>query len=169
MLTLLSGKALRPYSKIILMVSGKSCIVPSTAVLPKTCIMTGVMSENSMTAIVPGVSPSLNIARRKSALDHPAIIHFVFFQGCRTAEPARQALDQAIKELALDCRVIEIDTTDGLSGAAMGRYPSPTILVNGRELFGPSQGSGACCRVYPAGSLEPAVLAAELGAALGLA
>jgi hypothetical protein len=99
-------------------------------------------------------------------MDRPATIHFVFFQGCPTAEPARQALHRAIREMALDCRVIEVDTTDGLSGDAMGRYPSPTILVNGRELFGPSQGSAACCRVYPADSFETGVLAAELHAAL---
>ena len=100
-------------------------------------------------------------------MDRPATIHFVFFRGCPTAEPARQALHRAIREMALDCRVIEVDTTDGLSGDAIGRYPSPTILVNGRELFGPTQGSAACCRIYPADSFKPGVLTAELNDALG--
>lgn len=102
-------------------------------------------------------------------MHHAAKIHFVYFQGCPTAEPARQALNKAIKELNLDCQVIDVDTTGGLPGNAMGRYPSPTILVNGRELFGPTQGTAACCRVYPADSFEPGVLAAELRAALKLA
>ncbi|MCJ7556178.1 MAG: hypothetical protein MUP90_04600 [Gammaproteobacteria bacterium] len=102
-------------------------------------------------------------------MHHPVKIHFVYFQGCPTAEPARQALKQAIKELNLDCQVIDVDTTGGRSGNVMGRYPSPTILVNGRELFGPTRGSAACCRVYPAGSFERGVLATELSAALELA
>jgi len=102
-------------------------------------------------------------------MHYPVKIHFVYFQGCPTAETARHALDQAIKELNLDCQVIDVDTMGGLSGNAMCRYPSPTILVNGRELFGSTQGSAACCRVYPAGSFEPGVLAAELSVALQLA
>ena len=100
-------------------------------------------------------------------MHHPAKIHFVYFQGCPTAEPARQALNRAIKELHLDCQVIDVDTTGGVSGGELAHYPSPTILVNGRELFGSALGSAACCRVYPTGSFEPGVLAAELSAALG--
>jgi hypothetical protein len=50
----------------------------------------------------------------------------------------------------------------------MEKYPSPTILVNGTELFGPTEGEAACCRVYPAGSLEPASIASEIKAALAV-
>ena len=66
----------------------------------------------------------------------------------------------------MDSPIIDIDTTGGNFTGGMEKYPSPTILVNGAELFGPTEGEAACCRVYPAGSLEPASMASAIKAAL---
>lgn len=93
-------------------------------------------------------------------------IKFVYFKGCPLAGPARTALTEALDRLGLDCPVIEIDTTSAESSGGMDKYPSPTILVNGTELFGPTEGEAACCRVYPAGSLEPAAIAGAIKAAV---
>lgn len=95
-------------------------------------------------------------------------IQFVYFKGCPLAAPARTALMAALDQLALDCPVVDVDTTGGGSHGGMEKYPSPTILVNGRELFGPTEGEAACCRVYPAGSLEPAAMVAALKTALAI-
>jgi hypothetical protein len=95
-------------------------------------------------------------------------IQFVYFKGCPLADPARAALHEALDQLGLDCPVVEIDTTGGNVSGAMEKYPSPTILVDGMELFGPTEGEAACCRVYPAGSLEPASIARAIKSALAV-
>ena len=96
------------------------------------------------------------------------IIKFVYFKGCPLADPARAALNKALDQLSLDCPIVEIDTTGGNFPGSMEKYPSPTILVNGTELFGSTEGEAACCRVYPAGSLEPASIASAIKAALAV-
>ncbi len=95
-------------------------------------------------------------------------IKFVYFKGCPLAGPARTALTEALDRLGLDCPVIEIDTTSAEPSGEMNKYPSPTILVNGTELFGPTGSEAACCRVYPPGSLEPASIASAIKAAVAL-
>ena len=95
-------------------------------------------------------------------------IKFVYFKGCPLADPARTALKKALDQLSLDCPVVDIDTTGGNFTEGMEKHPSPTILVNGTELFGPTEGEAACCRVYPAGSLEPASIASAIKAALAV-
>jgi hypothetical protein len=96
----------------------------------------------------------------------PVEIHFVYFQGCPIADKARTALSLAIRQLELDCEIVEVDTAQAESHDPLARLPSPSILVNGRELYGESHGEASCCRVYPAGSLSPRELAGEIRKAL---
>lgn len=95
-------------------------------------------------------------------------IKFIYFTGCPLADPARSALTDALEQLGLDCPILEIDTTGGNSTGGMENYPSPTILVNGKELFGSTRGEAACCRVYPPGTLEPGNMVRALKAALAV-
>ena len=74
------------------------------------------------------------------------------FEGCPHAPVLRQRLDEALRALgvtvtpvAIDLRVLR-QADDPRSG-----FGSPTILVNGRDLFGmatPSCAQDPACRLY---------------------
>ena len=95
-------------------------------------------------------------------------IQFIYFQDCPLAGPARRALRDALDTLGLECPVVEVDTSAENSTGGMDSYPSPTVLVNGKDLFGAARGEAACCRVYPPGALEAAGMTRALKAALGI-
>jgi hypothetical protein len=109
-----------------------------------------------------------NLQGWNQGMPGPIEIHFVYFQGCPIAPEARLALSAAVEKLGLDCRIVDVDTVHAAANDPMAHYPSPTFLVNGRELFGNAQGEASCCRIYPAGSLEPRALATEIKHALDL-
>ncbi|MGH9384407.1 MAG: hypothetical protein ACRD2N_09000 [Vicinamibacterales bacterium] len=61
---------------------------------------------------------------------------FLTREGCEQTTTMRARLDEALKALKLpaDYQVIDVDalpTTD-----ARGGYPTPTVLYDGRDLFG---------------------------------
>lgn len=106
--------------------------------------------------------------KKTSAMPSQTEIKFIYFTGCPLADPARKALEHALDLLGLECPIIEIDTTGGASPGGMEKYPSPTILVNGRDLFEATRGEAACCRVYPPGALEAQNMARALKVTLSL-
>ena len=56
---------------------------------------------------------------------------------CANVDNARQLLRSALTELSLDEEVEEKE----------GAYPSPTILIDGRDVMGRPDGIGASCRL----------------------
>lgn len=79
-------------------------------------------------------------------------IEFVSFAGCPHAPILRQRLDEALQELGVTVTPVAIDleylcqAEDRRSG-----FGSPTILVDGLDLFGlesPSAAEDPACRLY---------------------
>ncbi len=56
---------------------------------------------------------------------------------CANVDGARRLLHQCLRELRLHVDVAEKE----------GEFPSPTILVNGREVMGPPASQEAACRL----------------------
>jgi hypothetical protein len=80
------------------------------------------------------------------------VIEFVSFEGCPHAPALRQRLDEALQELGVTDTPIEVNLErlyqahDPRSG-----FGSPTILVDGLDLFGmesPSVAEDPACRLY---------------------
>ena len=86
-------------------------------------------------------------------------IELIYFPGCPNVAAAREALGRAFSALNLPPQWTEFQTDDpALPDHARG-YGSPTILVDGRDVFGgEGPGSASSCRLYldelgrPAGS-----------------
>jgi hypothetical protein len=80
------------------------------------------------------------------------VIEFLSFEGCPHAPILRQRLDDALQELGVTVAPITIDL-DQLFRAKDLRsgFGSPTILVNGLDLFGresPLVAEDPACRLY---------------------
>jgi hypothetical protein len=64
-------------------------------------------------------------------------IELLHVPGCANLENARQLLSSTLSELGLDEQIEEEE----------GSYPSPTILVDGRDVMGRPEATGASCRL----------------------
>jgi hypothetical protein len=64
-------------------------------------------------------------------------IQLLHVPGCANVEMARRVLQSSLSELGFDARVEEHE----------GAYPSPTILVDGRDVMGEAEADGASCRL----------------------
>jgi hypothetical protein len=64
-------------------------------------------------------------------------IELLHVSGCAHVEDARRLLRSSLTELGLDEQVEE----------KQGAYPSPTILVDGRDVMGRPEATGASCRL----------------------
>lgn len=80
------------------------------------------------------------------------VIEFLSFDGCPHAPVLRSRLDEALHALGMTVTPVALDllslyqANDFRSG-----FGSPTILVNGLDLFGmesPSFGQDPACRIY---------------------
>ena len=65
------------------------------------------------------------------------IIELLQVPGCPNAETARRTLNECLDELGLGVPVLE----------RVGDYPSPSVLVNGLDVMGRQELSGAACRL----------------------
>ena len=78
-------------------------------------------------------------------------IELLYFDGCPTYRPAQESLEQALSEEGINAR-IELLAVNTDEEAQRMQFPgSPTIRVNGRDLFPapvPLDG-GLGCRMYP--------------------
>jgi len=80
------------------------------------------------------------------------VVEFLSFKGCPHAPILRQRLDEAFRALGVTVTPFAIDL-DHLSQANDRRsgFGSPTILVDGLDLFGmesPSVAADPACRLY---------------------
>lgn len=84
---------------------------------------------------------------------------------CPNVQEAWEVVSDAVRSLALRADVQRIDQTSLDGQDARRAWPSPTILVDGRDLFGvalPAIGTSSC-RHYPHGAPTAAEVAAALG------
>jgi hypothetical protein len=81
-------------------------------------------------------------------------IEFLFMQNCPNVSPMWDSLQSALKELQLNQPIEKLDL-NALSEKQDKRagYGSPTILVNGKDLFGSPlhETYNPSCRYYPYG------------------
>lgn len=100
-----------------------------------------------------------------------ARIDLVYDADCPNAGQTRINLGKAMEMAGLPARWREWIRTDPATPQDLRRFGSPTILVDGRDIFGgrPLDGAGAC-RIYPGEKLErhgapgvPMILAALHG------
>lgn len=82
-------------------------------------------------------------------------IELIFFQGCPHADDARANVRKALERAHIQMPVEEWDRDDAGTPEYARAYPSPTVLVNGRDVTGegPAAG-GASCRASGAPSVE---------------
>jgi hypothetical protein len=64
-------------------------------------------------------------------------VEFLQVPGCPNAEAARGLLHVCLSALSLDIIVTE----------RVGRFPSPTVRVNGMDVMGTPSSSGGSCRL----------------------
>lgn len=82
-------------------------------------------------------------------------IELIYFQGCPHVDEARTNVRAALESAGIDAPVEEWDRDDAGAPGYARDYPSPTVLVNGRDVTGegPATG-GASCRAGGAPSVE---------------
>ena len=76
-------------------------------------------------------------------------VELIYDRDCPNVEAARQQLRRAFEQLGQSVQWDEWDRGDPSSPDHARHYGSPTILVDGKDVFGASPLEGAdCCRVY---------------------
>lgn len=80
-------------------------------------------------------------------------IQFLFFSGCPNVEKTKDRLNTILIESGLDIDSVEyINTEDIDCPKELHLWPSPTILIDGKELEGRTHSQGAACRLYFGGA-----------------
>jgi hypothetical protein len=88
-------------------------------------------------------------------------LELVYFQGCPRVEAARAAIRGALGVLGLPLSWREWDLDDPQLPVRLQAFPSPTVLVRGRDVLG--DGPIAAARACRAGDVPtPEVIAAAL-------
>ena len=94
-------------------------------------------------------------------------IQFLSFPGCPNADPARGALEQALKLCGLPGRYEEVNVMDALTPKELKGWGSPTILVNGADIAAGEPSDQASCRIYENGTVpDPDQIAIALREAM---
>lgn len=99
--------------------------------------------------------------------DQPRI-ELLGFQDCPNTPALRKNLKAALESMAKRWVIIDTDQEKLPESDPRRRWPTPTILVNGHDLFGmpaPS-GTGMGCRMYPGGVPETVEIEQRLRDAL---
>lgn len=90
-------------------------------------------------------------------------VELIYFQGCPNVQRARENLRAAMSAAGVDPAVEEWDRDAPETPSYARRYPSPTVLVDGRDVCGDAGGSEeASCRALGAPDVD--VILAALSA-----
>ncbi|HET8648466.1 MAG TPA: hypothetical protein VFL95_00375 [Gemmatimonadales bacterium] len=95
--------------------------------------------------------------------NQPVDVELVYFTGCPHVEDARNAVRGALALEQLPMIWREWNQQDPAAPPRIRKYPSPTILVAGREVLPAPQTDAAACRsegVPPLAIIQAAVRAA---------
>jgi hypothetical protein len=91
-------------------------------------------------------------------------ITFLGTTSCPNTPALRANLRQAVAEIGMSGGFEDVDQDCLAEGDPLRRYPTPTILVNGHDLYGlePSENDAPGCRVYRHGLPKPDEIARVL-------
>lgn len=94
-----------------------------------------------------------NDTRKKSPLNKCSIeIQLLYFPGCPHLPKTRRTLHKALETLALkNVLVKEIDVSTAGCPSFYKNWPSPSVLINSRDIDGMKPAKGAACRIYRSG------------------
>jgi len=105
-------------------------------------------------ALLAGCAATADHAARTDAVNaQPPAIELLGFPGCPNTPAMRENLRAALGSIGKGWTFTDTNQEALPEGDARRGYPTPTVLVNGRDLFGlpvpaaPSMG----CRLYPGG------------------
>ena len=97
----------------------------------------------------------LSVAGGRPAMVGQLKLSLLFFEGCPNSPKLMSNLKAALKTLHLVDKVERVDILKLPNSDARRGYGSPTVLVNGRELFGLAEpkpnGAAPSCRLYEGG------------------
>jgi len=81
-------------------------------------------------------------------------VQLLYFPGCPNVDAARNALRRSLDALGLRVAVEETDVTEARIARHLRGWGSPTILIDGVDVGGEREPTGAACRLYATGG-EP--------------
>ena len=125
-------------------------IEKGASVDPSTLI--GTVEGIGFEASAPEASRVLSVPI--ALLDTGPRLELLSFPGCPTAKVLHANLAEAIAQLGLvTCRIEPVNLTELEAGDPRRGWGSPTILVDGVDLFGKARPAdeGMSCRIYPGG------------------
>lgn len=79
-------------------------------------------------------------------------VQLLYFPGCPNADGARAALRRSLDALRLRVAIEEIDVTAAGAPPGLRDWGSPTILIDGVDVGGEREPTGASCRLYAVGA-----------------
>jgi len=81
-------------------------------------------------------------------------IEVLGFEGCPNTPRTRSNVESSVASLGLDAEVVFVDQEKLPEGDRRRGWPSPTVLVDGRDLFGMAEPASAAmgCRMYSGGA-----------------
>lgn len=96
-------------------------------------------------------------------------VELIYDSDCPNVSPARENLLRAFSHAGLIPRWREWERADARTPEYARAHGSPTVLVNGKDIAGPSAADATCCRIYANsdGSTQGAPPVALIAAALG--
>ncbi len=75
-------------------------------------------------------------------------VQLLFFPGCPNSGAARAALRRVLEALRLRVAIAEVDVTAADAPKHLRDWGSPTILIDGVDVGGEQEPTGASCRLY---------------------
>lgn len=77
-------------------------------------------------------------------------IKLLYFPGCPNLEAARKSLAWALEAAGLGhANFTEINVLSPETPEKFKNYPSPSVLINGKDVEGKPMAGAAACRIYP--------------------
>ena len=91
-------------------------------------------------------------------------IEVLGFEGCPNTSQTRANVEKAVASLGVAANVAYVDQMNLAENDRRRGWPAPTVLVDGRDLFGMAEpkGSAMGCRMYAHGAPSEAEIAAAL-------
>lgn len=93
-------------------------------------------------------------------------IQLLYFPGCPNVDATRAALHDALASEKLDLPIEEVDVEDPEAPDWARGWGSPTILIDGKEIYDQESSGAPACRVYVGGAPTVEVIRSRIAGAL---
>lgn len=155
------GNALRAVPGVaktdVSLESGEAWIAFAAGASVDTSALIAAVGRIGFKASVPDASTVLTIPA--GLVDLGPRIELLSFPGCPLAEVLYANLNEAVGRLGLvQCIILPVNLAELDAGDPRRGWSSPTILVDGADLFGATKSAsdGLACRIYPGGKIPTA-------------